>query len=144
MGNVDVLNWINRVVCLIKKNSDRTIVIRPHPKDNNSKHYLKDVKLNNVKISYNKTLEEDLEKAWCVVNHNSSSIVGPIIKGYPAFITDPARSQCSEVANTDFSKIENPDTFDRQKWLERVSMFHWKFSELEDGSAWNHMRNYCQ
>jgi len=25
---------------------------------------------------------------------------------------------------------------------ERISMFHWKFTELEDGTAWRHMRQY--
>ena len=76
--------------------------------------------------------------------HNSSSIVGPIIQGYHAFCTDPEKSQCAKVSNTDFSKIEMPVEFDRQSWLERISMFHWKFSELSDGTCWRHMRNYCQ
>jgi hypothetical protein len=101
--------------------------------------------LPNVHISLgNAGLETDLTNAWAVVNHNSSAVVGPIIQGYHAFITDPKKSQCAEVANTDFSLIENPKQFDRQRWLERISMFHWKFSELEDGTCWRHMRNYCQ
>jgi hypothetical protein len=62
--------------------------------------------------------------------------------GYHSFITDPSRSQCSEVSHHKFDKIENPNLFDRQTWLERISMFHWKFSELEDGSAWSHMRKF--
>jgi hypothetical protein len=145
MGNVDINNWIESVVSKIRKYSDRPIVLRPHPKDNDAATYLKKVNQNsNIKISYNKTIEQDLEKAWCVVNHNSSSIVGAIIKGHSAFITDPHHSQCAEVANTDFSLIERPLIFDRIKWLERISMFHWKFSELENGSCWEHMRNYCQ
>ena len=44
--------------------------------------------------------------------------------------------------HTDFSKIENPQQFDRQKWLERISMFHWNFDELSNGVAWKHMREY--
>lgn len=143
MEGTSVINWINSVVKQIRKHSDRPILIRPHPKDVNSKVYLRNLKLDKgINLSFNKSIYYDLNNAWCVVNHNSSSIVGPIINGYPAFITDPIKSQCSEVANTDFSNIENPKTFDRLKWLQRISMFHWNFSELEDGTAWAHMRNY--
>jgi hypothetical protein len=89
-------------------------------------------------------LEVDLADAWAVINHNSSAVVGPIIQGYHAFITDPEKSQCREVAHSDFSLLETPREFDRQRWLERISMFHWKFSELEDGTAWRHMRDYVR
>lgn len=145
MGSINMTTWIENIVKQIRQHTDRTIVLRPHPKDNNSSAYLKNIVLDKrLKISLNKTLNDDLRKAWCVVNHNSSSVVGSIIKGYPAFITDPKNSQCREVADTDFSKIETPTEFDRLSWLQRISMFHWKFSELEDGSCWSHMKNYCQ
>ena len=148
MGSQHVLSWIVNTIELIRKHSDRTIVIRPHPGDKRSSEYLRNPvfkKLKNVKISNSEIpLEEDLRKAWAVVNHNSSSIVGPIIMGYHAFITDPANSQCSSVAHTGFENIESPKEFDRQQWVERISMFHWKFTELENGTAWRHFRNYCQ
>jgi hypothetical protein len=151
MGTVDVVRWTVDVITEIRKYSDRPIIIRPHPGDKKAqKTYIpvlkqhtknfKSVSVSNQNIS----LEVDLQNAWCVVNHNSSAVVGAIIKGYPAFITDPQHSQCAEVANTDFSLIENPKHFNRQRWLERISMFHWKFSELEDGSAWSHMRDYVR
>lgn len=150
MNGIDVQDWIIRTVNEIRKYSDRTIIIRPHPGDKKAVQYLNHrynriSNLPNVKLSnFNTPLEDDLNKAWAVVNHNSSSIVGPIIQGYHAFVTDPDKSQCKEVANTSFKNIETPKEFDRQRWLERISMFHWKFSELEDGSCWRHMRDYCQ
>ena len=151
MGKRTALDWCYQTIREIRKYSDRQIVIRPHPKDKRAfttyipkleQFYKSDpsIKINKK----NNPLDEDLSKAWAVVNHNSSSIVGPIIKGYHAFVTDPESSQCREVAHTDFSKIEKPEEFDRQAWLERISMFHWKFTELENGSAWQHMRQFCQ
>lgn len=148
MSGTDVQDWAAKVITEIRKHSDRPIVVRPHPGDKRAAQYLKNSKIknfSNVTISaFGTDLSVDLDNAWAVVNHNSSAVVGPIIQGYHAFITDPEKSQCSEVANTDFSLIENPNHFDRQRWLERISMFHWKFSELEDGTCWQHMRNYCQ
>jgi len=145
MANTGVVEWILSTVREIRKYSNRLIIVRGHPNDRHASSYLnlpEITRLPGVKINIGTTFEEDLSKAWAVVNHNSSSIVGPIIMGYPAFITGPKTSQCAEVAHTDFSKIETPVEFDRQKWLERISMFHWKFSELEDGSCWRHMREY--
>lgn len=150
MGNIDVQEWILQVVKKIRKYSDRPIVVRAHPGDKKAiqyfnPRYTRIKNIPNVTLSpFGRPLEEDLKNAWAVVNHNSSAIVGPLIMGYPAFITDPETSQCAEVTHHNFIDIESPKQFDRQAWLERISMFHWKFSELEDGSCWRHMRNYCQ
>lgn len=151
MGTLPIFDWTRNVVHEIRKYSDRRIILRPHPGDKKAittylpklrQHFKADP---TVKISDVTTpLEVDLNKAWAVINHNSSSIVGPIIQGHHAFITDPLKSQCAEVTHTDFSLLEKPLEFDRQKWLERISMFHWKFSELEDGTCWRHMRNYVR
>ncbi len=150
MEGQDVQQWALQTIKKIRQHSDRPIIIRPHPGDKHANTYLQPSKtviknLPNVKIStQSRSLDEDLRKAWAVVNHNSSAIVGPVIQGYHAFITDPTTSQCADVAHSDFKWIEAPQEFDRQSWLERISMFHWKFSELQDGSCWSHMRNYCQ
>lgn len=148
MGNSSVIQWANNCITELRKHTDMKIIIRGHPGDKSAPTYLKDNTFahhKNVVVSrWGTPLERDLQKAWAVVNHNSSSVVGPIIMGYHAFVTDPQKSQCAEVANTDFSKILSPDEFDREKWLQRISMFHWKFSELQDGTCWSHMRSYCQ
>ena len=149
MGRISVVDWTVKTIQELKQHTDRTIVLRPHPKDNKAiKTYLPQLQQifkndRQVKISNQNTpLEVDLNKAWAVVNHNSSAIVGPIIQGYHAYITDLEKSQCADVSHIGFKNIETPQLFDRQSWLERISMFHWKFTELEDGTAWRHMREY--
>lgn len=148
MGKVSLDKWILDTCESIRKYTSRPIIIRLHPKDNETNRRFNDIirlvrKFKGVGLSKNRdSIEKDLVNCWAVVNHNSSSIVGPIIQGYNSFITDPTTSQCSEVSHHGFEMIESPQQFDRQKWLERVSMCHWKFSELEDGTAWKHMRQY--
>lgn len=149
MKGVDVQDWAVQTITRIRQFSDRPILIRPHPGDKQANTYLgNNTRLRNIQgvaISNQGTLlEDDLVKAWAVVNYNSSSVVGPIIKGYHSFVTDPADTQCADVSHSDLKYMENPQQFDRQAWLERISMFHWKFDELENGSCWRHMRNYCQ
>ncbi len=150
MGGFDVVDWTAQTIKELRKHTDREIVIRAHPGDKGSKHYLN---ANNLikKIGFLKgvrlskegiDLMGDLQNCWAVVNYNSSPTVGAAIEGYPIFVTDPIRSQCKEIANTDLSRIENPDLPDRQQWIERLSMFHWNFNEIANGECWSHMRNY--
>lgn len=147
MGGLEVLTWLNNVITDIRLYSDRPIVVRPHPGDREAINYLRIFKdshsFKDVTLSdSNNTLQDDLKNCWAAVNHNSSPAVGAAIKGIPIFVTDRARSQCKEISDSDFSKIENPIFYDRLGWVQRLSMFHWKFDELISGECWSHMRNY--
>lgn len=148
MGKMDLGEWTEKTVYEIMKYTDRPIVIRLHPGDKRSQKYMPNKirnlqRFKNVTISeFGRPLDLDLINCHAVVNHNSSSIVGPLIKGYPAFITNPDNSQCREVSHHGLQDIDNPQEFDRQKWLERISMFHWNFEELKNGTCWKHMRQY--
>jgi hypothetical protein len=149
MSGFDVVDWTNNAINKIREYSDRPIIIRPHPGDKASKNYLNPLdsscRINfskNVKLSTHSALVDDLRNCWAAVNHNSSPVVGAAIEGVPIFVTDPNNSQCKEIANTDFSKIENPQLLSRQQWVERLSMFHWNFKELQTGECWSHMRQF--
>lgn len=142
MKGLDVVSWIEQTVAEIRKYTDRTIIIRGHPGDKMAGQYL------NRKgwlVSKNEKIVQDFNNAWAVVTYNSSPGVAAAIEGRPVFVTDsnPRVSQAFDVANTDLSQIENPTMFDRQQWVEKLAMCHWKFEELSNGSAWAHMRNYA-
>ena len=32
--------------------------------------------------------------------------------------------------------------YNRQEWIEKISMCHWNFQELQSGEAWSFMRQY--
>lgn len=151
MGDLDVQDWANTVIAQIKKYTDRPIVIRPHPGDSRAKHYLArksaqcKIKFSKaLTLSENASLADDLKNCWAAVNYNSSPTVGAAIEGIPIFVSDPIRSQCAEIANTDLSQIESPTLIDRQAWLERLAMSHWNFEELKSGECWQHMRQYVK
>jgi hypothetical protein len=147
MGGYDILEWAANVILELRTYTDRPIVIRPHPGDKSARAHIGDFNANgllkDVKLSQpGASLIDDLKNCWAVVNHNSSPVVGAAIEGYPIFVTDYTKSQCREIANIDLSKIETPTLFDRQSWVERISMFHWNFDELKSGECWQHMRRY--
>jgi hypothetical protein len=149
MGSYDILDWAANVILELRTYTDRPIVIRPHPGDKSARAHIGDFNANgllkDVALSQpGASLIDDLKNCWAVVNHNSSPVVGAAIEGYPIFVTDYTKSQCREIANIDLSKIETPTLFDRQSWVERISMFHWNFDELKSGECWQHMRQFVQ
>jgi hypothetical protein len=150
MGSFDVQDWTIQTIQQIRKYSDRPILLRGHPGDKAAREYL-DPQSSRCKLkgipnvyfsSFERTLIQDLKNCWAAVNHNSSPVVGALIEGVPIFVTDPSKSQCAEIANLDLSQIENPLLPDRQKWVERLSMFHWNFEELRSGECWQHMKKF--
>jgi hypothetical protein len=124
--------------------SHRPIVVRPHPGDKDAKRYLSSIKTPGWKISVNESILGDFRNAHAVVVYNSTPGVAASIEGIPAFITDPNPkiSQAYDVGNYELRLIENPELKERQSWIEKLSMCHWHFEELSNGSAWKHMRQY--
>jgi len=147
MSGHNVVEWAANLIITLRQYTDRPIVVRPHPGDKAALGYLGDFNnseyLKNVRLSYDgASLKDDLVNCWAAINHNSSPVVGAAIEGVPIFVTDPEKSQCREIANTDISQIENPCCPDRQAWVERLAMSHWNFAELRSGEAWAHMRQF--
>lgn len=143
MDTYAVTDWVSNTVNELRKHTDRPIVVRGHPGDKNAIRYLSQKGVDWT-LSRNEKIVQDFNNAWATITYNSSPGVASAIEGVPVFVTDPnARvSQAFEVANTNLANIENPKTFERQEWVEGLSMCHWKFEELSDGTAWAHMRNY--
>ena len=143
MRGMNVMQWCHDVIAELRKHTNRTIVVRGHPGDRNTKNYLR-LKLPNVVISNNADFLQDMKNAWAVITFNSSPGVAAAIEGIPVFVTDPVpqRSQAFDIANLDLSQIESPVMPDRLNWIQRISMSHWNFEDLRNGSAWKHMREF--
>jgi hypothetical protein len=148
MGSVNIQDWAIEIINKIRQHSDRLIVVRPHPGDKQSKailtpgHPLCRLPFSdNIKLSTNDSILDDLQNCWAAVNYNSSPVVSAAIEGVPIFVADKEKSQCAEISN-EIENIEAPILHDRQQWVERISMFHWKFSELQNGTCWQHMRKF--
>ena len=143
MDTYAVTDWVANTVTELRKYTDRPIIVRGHPGDKNAIRYLSQKGVD-WQLSRKEKIVDDFTNAWATITYNSSPGVASAIEGIPVFVTDPNPkvSQAYEVANTNLADIENPKLFERQQWVEQISMCHWKFEELSDGSAWAHMRNY--
>jgi hypothetical protein len=144
MRGLSAQTWLDQTINTIRLYSKkRHIIVRTHPGDKKIRRTLQ-VRHKNVSISNRERLVDDLKNAWATVVYNSSPSVASIIEGIPAFLTDPfpQHSQSYGVANLDLSNIESPTMFERQTWIEKLSMCHWNFNELRSGEAWQFFRQY--
>lgn len=143
MGGLPVMQWLNNAITKIQNHTSRPIIVRAHPGDKRSREYLK-VNKPGVRISTNPSILQDFKKCHAVVTFNSSPGVAAAVEGIPIFVTDPTpqMSQAHDVANTDLAKINEPDMFEREKWLEKISMCHFNYDDLRNGTAWNIIKDY--
>jgi len=144
MKGLSVVEFFRNTVNEIRKYSNRPIVVRTHPGDKKSLIYSQQLVGNNVTLSKNKSLVEDLKGAWCSVVYNSSPSVASIIEGIPCFVLDSEYSQSAPVANLTLSNIENPTMPERIDWVQKLAQCHWNLEELRTGEAWSHMRNWAK
>ena len=143
MGSYDVMHWCLEIVAKIRRRTSRPILVRTHPGDKKAAGYIRSAP-QGVEISRSSSILNDLKNCWACVTYNSSPGVAAAIEGVPVFVTDknPKNSQAYAVANTDLEKIEQPETFDRQAWIEKISMSHYNFEDLRTGEAWKTIKEY--
>ena len=141
MRGLDVMQWCNKTIVELQKHTNKKIIVRAHPGDKRAKEYLK-IKFPGVRVSTNKNILDDFANCYAVITYNSSPAVAAAIEGIPVFVTDPKPkdSQAYDICNTNLEQIENPQVYDREPWLEKLAMCHYKLSELNNGTAWSYMR----
>jgi hypothetical protein len=83
---------------------------------------------------------EELKNAWAVVTSQSTAAVDAIINGVPSFCDEI--SMAKPVSHTDLSLIETPFyPENREEWLDSLLANQYLMSEIENGFAWNRLKN---
>jgi hypothetical protein len=134
VDGVDYGEWLTKTLLVLLKTSDKKIIYRDHPLE--KRHNIRIPK--GVKLSADRSIEQDLEIAASVVSYNSNSCVEAVIKGIPAF-TFSERSVAWDVTNHSLSDINNPRKFDRQQWLNDLAYAQWNLKEIEQGLPFKHL-----
>ena len=147
MDQLDLIQWLHPLIQNIRRHSERPIQIRFHPGDKHNHKHMMQLRAIGHKVRYSSpsvSLLKDLHDAYCVISYNSSPGVVSAIEGVPVFVLDPERSQAADVANTNLANLERPQyEFDRESWLKRLAMSHWRLDELASGECWKHMRKWA-
>ena len=134
--------WLDQEIAKIRKHSTRQIMIRPHPRSPINPSTVRDLnfKYKNVELNYPKRYAQTydefdydtvLEKSHCVISHSSNPGLQAIIAGVPAFVGK--ESLALPVANTDYTRIEDPKRPDRTIWFNNLLYTEYFLDEISDG-----------
>ncbi len=106
----NVQDWVNKTKNIIKKFSDRKIIV--HNKFSK------------------KPLNELLKTAWCFVSLQSTAGFNAMVNGTPAYFTEPSLKSINRI-----EEIENPKI--NYKIFNNLAYGQWTLKEIETGEAWN-------
>lgn len=141
MKGTDMAAWADTTVRRLKEITHRPIVIRPHPAHPVDLSAL--LRLYQVTVSTNTTLQQDLNNAWAAVFYNSSSSVASVLAGIPVFAED-ADCVAWSVANHDLAQINEPAMPNRDQWLWDLASAHWNDAEAQHGIIYQHFLPYIE
>ena len=150
MKALDPLVWLQQKISEIRKYTDRTIMVRPHPGaykptdflQFRTKHYQKHLGVQVLEPSAAK-LTDNLQRAHAAVFFNSSASVAAVCAGVPIFVDDISCVSWA-VANQDIAKIESPEQFDRQQWIYDLAAAHWSDDDAKQGLIYQKFMPFLQ
>jgi len=142
--------WVENVIKEIRQETDRKIVIRPHPNSLQNKDHLKLIEGFKKKISYNniifdyqqKSLFEVLDDAFVTITYNSGSAIDSLLYGIPT-ISYEEGSHAYSIVPHNSNNLENisfPDRDIFMQWLYDLSYVDWSLDEMKEGLPWKHLK----
>ena len=132
-GQPTVEKWLKQTVDQLRQVTQRSIVIRSHPRQEVVvlPGCVIDKPLHMPSTYDDFDFDRVLSNTWAVVNWNSGPGSQAVMSGVPAFVG--ASSLAAPVANLDWSQIESPNRPDRSEWLINLSHTEWTCEELATG-----------
>ena len=126
---LDMTQWLATTAQLIKNNTDRTVIVRPHPR-------CKIVIPPGIKIETPRPLPGTYDSfdmhydCHAVVNYNSGPGIQAAIAGVRPVVDV---SSLAYPVSTGFADIEQPYVVDRELWLRQICHTEYTVEELRQG-----------
>ena len=106
-------NWTEKTKKLIKKYTDREIII--HSRRSNIK------------------LDDLLQNAWAFVSDHSSAGLKAMIEGVPAYFTNKTLSNIGSIVDIEKHSID-------YSVFNNLAYEQWTIDEIHSGEAWNYIK----
>ena len=137
--------WVLDTIKEIKKHTNRLIVIRPHPRQQESFNNLfAKLQLEEVYYDVPQTTGKDqvnfddvLRYSYAVVNYSAGPGIQSVIAGVPVITS--SESLASPVS-INIEEIETPQLPDREKWFDELVHTEWCVDEIEAGIPWQRLK----
>lgn len=124
----------------IKKISGRKILIRPHPKDPTALIVNLKLLFPDIEVSTSESIQEDLNRSWCMITYNSTSSVESVFYGVSTITLDTG-AVSAEVTSHTLDDIESDINFDRNNWFKKIAFMQWSEEEIKSGYVWKLLKD---
>ena len=153
MNELDPIEWFKSVYDKIRPLTKRKFIVRPHPnhvaamekrlgefpKDNVEVIIGQKFFTGDEKKYYRFDFQKAITNCHAVITHNSTASIDSCVRGIPTFVTSDL-AICWPVANTDLTKIENPDYPDRDQWVYDLGYKQWTEKEIRNGTVFKRFK----
>lgn len=132
-ADIDCEQWINRQIDLVRSVSDRSVIVRPHPRG----------RLNMSRIDHRAQIQQpqslinsydsfDLDLAYhAVINYNSGPGIQAALAGSTLVVDSSSLAYPVSSLMTD---IERPKAIDRTQWLVEICHTEYLVEEIAQGT----------
>lgn len=129
--------WIKNLITEIKSQTDRQIIFRPHPRDQD---WVKNMKTLGAKIEFPVKMansyddfdhEVSFQNAFTIFSPCGNAGIHGALSGIPIF-TD-FDSLAYPVSNKSLEKLSDPELPDRTSWLIKLCHTEWTVEEISQG-----------
>lgn len=138
-GQPSIDQWLQELILKIRENSDRKIIVRPHPRSGlrlSGKNYKIQTPKKIASTYDNFDIDYDYH---CFINSNSGPAIQAAIDGSP-IVCDV--SSLAYPVSTRLENIENPILPDRDDWLINLCHTEWFIEEISRGIPLKRIENF--
>lgn len=125
-------NWTNQTIKEVLRHIDAPVVIREKP-DQPQIDYSNNSVFGRIKHNHDKTIEEEIAEARCIISFNSGVPIQGIINGIPCIVSNKS---AAFPMSTKIHEIAYPPEPDRLAWLYQLVHHQFFTKELKDGTFW--------
>lgn len=143
LRGLDIVEWMHETALAARRNTDRPIVVRPHPAT--TPDMLEEIGrrfdgLAGVTLDHppRRPVRDMLQDCWVLVAYSSGATVDALIEGVPCITLSPANTAWP-VSDHSLERIERPTLFEREQWLCDLAYAQWSPEEMRTGLAWRHL-----
>lgn len=135
-AGIDLVAWLNSTIGILKNNTDRPVVVRPHPRDRlNLSRMVSGVQIETPTRVTNTYDSYDMHyDCHAVVNFNSGIGIQAAIAGTRT-VVEP--SSLAYPVGIGFADIEKTCDRDRDQWLTQICHTEYTVDELRRGTWFN-------
>ena len=131
-----IQQWVSDMINMIRVQTDREIVVRPHPRCNIDIPGVTIQKPQQIPGTYD-DFDLQFDDVYAVVNWSSNPATQSVMSGIPVYTGKS--SLAWDVSMQSITNLNNPQLHDRTQWLNNLAYTEWSIPEISQGIPIKHL-----